>query len=253
MKQTSLLLLPALLIATLAQGATTPDAALPAPTVADIPFTQVGGSNLLLDAYLPEGPGPFPACILVHGGGFRNGNKKSYIHPLFAPLRDAGFACFSVDYRLAPAHRWPTGIEDVEAAIRWLKAHAAEYRADPKRIALIGESAGGHYVSYIGVTAREPVQAVVPIYAPHDLEARVRQSQEIGASMAALLDLKEVNEDAFKKLRDASPIQHLRANLPPFLLLHGDKDTTVPLEQSTQFQARMLALGNPCDLAACRT
>ena len=104
----------------------------------DIVFATAGGTNLTLDAFIPEGSGPFPTCILVHGGAWMNGSKTTYITPLFEPLSKAGFTWFTINYRLAPQHRFPACIEDVESAIRWVKAHATEYKGDPQRIALIG-------------------------------------------------------------------------------------------------------------------
>ena len=103
------------------------------------------------------------------------GDKQTYITPLFEPLSKAGFVWFTIDYRLAPQHRWPACAGDVDAAIRWVKTHAKDYKVDSRRIALIGESAGGHLVSYAGVRATEVTRlaAVVPIYAPHDLEFQV--------------------------------------------------------------------------------
>jgi alpha-L-fucosidase 2 len=218
------------------------------PLKKDIEFAQIGEVKLTLDAFVPEGPGPFPTCILVHGGGFTKGTKQSYITPIFEPLSRAGFTWFTIDYRLAPAHRWPACAEDVETAIRWVKAHAAEYKVDPKRIALIGESAGGHLVSYVGArcAGETRVQAVVPFYAPHDLALQVRHRNMLGPSMEALLGLTELNDAAWQKLRETSV--PLAKDRPPYLLIHGDKDDVVPIEQSTQFQKAMRDLGNTCDL-----
>lgn len=216
----------------------------------DAVYREVDGVKLLLDAYVPEGKGPFPTCILVHGGGFTKGTKTSYITPIFEPLGNADFAWFTIDYRLAPAHRWPACASDVESAIRWVKEHAQEYRVDPARIALIGESAGGHLVSYVGVRGEgeTKVAAVVPFYAPHDLELQVRNRQQLGDGMSGLLGLTELNDDAYAKLRAISATTYIREGLPPFLLIHGDKDAQVPLVQSTRFQERTKAAGNTCDL-----
>jgi alpha-L-fucosidase 2 len=216
----------------------------------DIEFAKAGGTNLTLDAFVPEGKGTFPTCILVHGGGFTKGDKTTFIKPLFEPLSKAGFAWFTINYRLAPQHRFPACIEDVESAIRWVKAHAADYKADPKRIALIGESAGGHLVSLAGVRAKEDtrVAAVVPFYAPHDLELRVRQSKTIPVWVEALFGLTELNDAAWTILREASPMTYVHKGLPPYLLIHGTKDDKVPFEQSLKFQEKMKAVGNACDL-----
>ena len=216
----------------------------------DIEFAKVGDVSLTLDAFVPEGAGPFPTCILVHGGGFIRGDKQSYIKPLFEPLGKAGFAWFTINYRLAPQHRWPACAEDVETAIRWVKAHAKEYKVDVARIALIGESAGGHLVSCVGTRAKEDtrVAAVVPFYAPHDLELQVKHRNMLGESMTALLGLTELNDDAWKRLHEVSPSSDVHKGMPPFLLIHGDKDPTVPFEQSTRFQKQMKEIGNQCDL-----
>lgn len=218
----------------------------------EIEFCKVGDVKLTLDAFVPEGKGPFPTCILVHGGGFMRGDKHSYIAPLFEPLSKAGFTWFTIDYRLAPQHRWPACGEDVEAAVRWVKAHASEYKVDVNRIALIGESAGGHLVSYAGVkaTPETRVAAVVPFYAPHDLDFQVRHRNALGPSMTALLGLTELNDDAYAKLKATSPSTYVRKGekLPPFLLIHGDDDEQVPYEQSVRFQKLMQDTGNSCDL-----
>jgi alpha-L-fucosidase 2 len=203
-----------------------------------------------LDAFVPEGPGPFPTCVLVHGGGFTKGDKQTYVKPLFEPLSKAGFAWFTINYRLAPQHRWPACAEDVETAIRWVKTHASEYQVDVTRIALIGESAGGHLVSYVGARSQNDtrVAAVVPFYAPHDLEFRVRRSNELSPSVKALLGLPELNDEAWQRLRQASASSYVHPGMPPYLLIHGDQDETVPYELSRVFQQQMRAVDNKCDL-----
>jgi alpha-L-fucosidase 2 len=217
----------------------------------DIAFAKVGDVTLTLDAYVPDGPGPFPTAILVHGGGFTKGDKTSYITPLFKPLSDAGYAWFTINYRLAPQHRWPACMEDVETAIRWVRSHAAEYKVDVNRIALIGESAGGHLVSMGGIRAQGDiaVAAVVPFYAPHDLFRRAEQRKEISEGLAGLFGVsREVNDASLQTMKEGSPFYKLKAGLPPYLLIHGDKDDKVPYEQSVLFQEASRKLGNTCEL-----
>src|SRR6202158_2818554 len=120
----------------------------------DVHYGEVHGFQLTLDAHIPDASGPFPAAILVHGGGWVAGDKQQYITYIFQPLSDAGFAWFSVNYRLAPQYKFPADADDVEAGIRFVKANAARYKVDPRRIALLGESAGGHLVSYVGARNR---------------------------------------------------------------------------------------------------
>src|SRR6201997_2891003 len=136
----------------------------------DLQYAEVGGAQLTLDAHIPDGKGPFAAAILVHGGGWVAGDKQQYITYIFQPLSDAGLAWFSINYRLAPQFRFPADADDVEAAIRFVKANAAKYKVDPRRIALLGESAGGHLVSYVGARNRPEsrVAAVISMYGVHD-------------------------------------------------------------------------------------
>src|SRR5262249_35587951 len=106
----------------------------------DIPYREIPGTRLTLDAHIPDGTGPFPTAILVHGGGWIAGDKQQYITYIFQPLSNANFAWFSINYRLAPQFKFPAETDDVAAAIRWVKANAAKYKVDPHRISLIGES-----------------------------------------------------------------------------------------------------------------
>lgn len=216
----------------------------------DIEYAQAGKLSLTLDAFVPEGTGPFPCCILVHGGGLTKGNKQSYIKPLFESLSQAGFAWFTINYRLAPAYQWPACAEDVETAIRWVKAHAGEYKVDIDRIALIGESAGGYLVGYVGarITDETRVAAIVPFYAALDRVFQVRHFNKLSDSTAAVLGVTELNEQTWQRLHDISATTYIHKGMPPYLLIHGDQDQQVPYEQSVRFQQQMAALGNRCDL-----
>src|SRR5438270_8979650 len=119
-------------------------AAMPKTTMRrDIEYARSGDVRLALDSAIPETPGPHPAVIVVHGGAWVRGDRRTDVAPLLQPLSDAGFAWFSISYRLmSDITQFGTAVEDVEAAIRFVKSHAAEYRIDPDRIALVGESAG---------------------------------------------------------------------------------------------------------------
>ena len=136
----------------------------------DVEYARPDGKPVLLDLHVPDGAGPFPAAILVHGGGFDQGSKSTNVRPLFEPLADAGFAWFSIDYRLAPEAKFPQASADVSSAIRWVKANASAYHLDVSKIALIGESAGGLLVNYAGTheTPETNVAVVVDFYGPVD-------------------------------------------------------------------------------------
>ena len=166
----------------------------------DIEFAKVGDANLTLDAFVPEGAGPFPTCILVHGGGFMRGDKQSDIKLLFEPLSKAGFAWFTINYRLAPQHRWPACAEDAETAIRWVKAHAQEYKVDVGRIALIGESAA-HPAAPVSLRGTDvPQESTVSFsleFFDYPLE-RLREMIQgiVSREVAALCDTIEINSNS---------------------------------------------------------
>ena len=217
----------------------------------DLEYSRAGGESLRLDACVPDGPGPFPAVILVHGGGWSSGDKTSGVDPLFAPFSKSGLGWFSLNYRLAPRHRYPAAVEDVEAAIRWVKEHAKEFNVDPLRLALLGESAGGQLVVMAVVRARSGtrVEAVIPFYAPVDLESDTERRGGLSLSLRDLFGRSyEVNGEAAQLLREASPINYVTSDLPPFLLVHGTADMSVPYSQSVQLQAKLRSAGVACDL-----
>ncbi len=222
----------------------------------DIEYAHPGNVSLKLDACIPDGPGPFPAAILVHGGGWSSGNKSVEIDPIFTPLTQAGIAWFSIDYRLAPEYRWPACVEDVESAVRWVKAHAAEYHVDPNRLALIGDSAGGQLVDMAAVRATPAnpsarVNAVVAFYAPNDNVSDTQRRSGPSKSMQQLLGVPPglpLSNTTLAALQSVSAINFVHKDLPPFLLVHGTADKSVPYAQSLQWQEKLKELGVPCEL-----
>ena len=222
----------------------------------DIEYGTAAGVSLRLDACVPDGPGPFPAVILVHGGGWNAGDKsggpqKGYMAPMQDPLTAAGFAWFSINYRLAPKFHHPAQVEDVETAIRWVKAHAAEYHVDVTRLALSGESAGGHLVALAAVRADDTtrVAAVVPFYGIFDFEAeQKRRGPTIAPSFAGLFGRDTLDEATLKLMHDASPANFVKPGLPPFLFLHGTADQSVDHQQSVDMLARLRAAQVPAEL-----
>ncbi len=222
--------------------------ATPALRQSDLTYGTAAGVDLKLDLSVPAGPCPFPVALLVHGGGWAKGDKTRLVAPLFDPLNVAGYAWVSINYRLAPEHRYPGSVEDVETAIRWVKANAAEYRLDANRIALIGESAGGHLVALVA-TRGSPgcdVAAVVPFYAPSNL--LMGASATIPASIAAYFGISSITPESTALLREASPLYHVHSGLPPFLLVHGTEDKLVAYDQSLKFQSALREAGVSCDL-----
>jgi alpha-L-fucosidase 2 len=219
-----------------------------AEVLRDVEYSRPAGVGLTLDASIPDGDGPFPAAIVVHGGGWVRGDKRyPDVTPLFKPLSDAGIAWFSIDYRLASdPFQFGVAIEDVEAAVRFVKAHAAEYRIDPNRLALIGESAGGQLAAMAAFET--PVKAVVAIYTPTDLVSLLKTSELIPPQIRNSLKGTPLEGLLVARLAQLSPIEKVRPGMPPFLMIHGTADPLVPFEQSKAMCAKMQAAGVSCDL-----
>jgi len=204
-----------------------------------------------MDIYFPPSGGPWPALVYVHGGSWMRGDK-SEVTGFVDQMRLHGYLVVSINYRLSPVGRFPDMIEDVKCAIRSLRAHADEYHLDPNRIAAIGPSAGGHLVSLLGTSDAS---------AGWDVGDYLEQSSRVQAvvAMAPVTDLTQdfPNLDVVA-MRDvgfneenivaASPVAHVTADDPPFLLIHGDQDTVVPYEQSLLMHDRLLRMNVPAQL-----
>jgi len=224
----------------------------------DVEFAKPGGVAMTLDLRVPDGKGPFPAAIIVHGGSFSHGNKRSYVTPLFDVLSNAGFAWFTINYRLAPDYQFPAAVDDVESAVIWVKSNAAKYRIDPKRVVLIGESAGGYLVAYAGVHADRSarVAAVVDFYGPNDLvlqtEKRRSEPDPVkppGPGLMEFLGFKSWHDSGVvERLRSVSPTTLISKRMPPFLFIHGNVDEQVPYEQSPKMCDAMRKAGARCEV-----
>jgi alpha-L-fucosidase 2 len=202
-----------------------------------------------MDAYVPEGRGPFPAAIIVHGGAWVSGDRRVNVEPLFQPLEDAGFAWFSISYRLArDITQFGAGILDVEEAVRYVRKHAAEYNIDPDRIALIGESAGAQLASMAALAPEMGVRAVVAFYSPSDLVNLARSSHYVPENIRRQIQGTPWEGFLLEGLKQLSPIQHVRRDMPPFLLIHGTADSLVPYEQSEKMCSAARAAGASCEL-----
>src|ERR1700722_15351379 len=209
----------------------------------DVEYGHPGTHALLLDLHVPDGAGPFPAAILIPGGGFDEGSKSTNVRPLFEPLANAGFAWFSIDYRMAPEFKFVDTREDVSASIRWVKANAKKYHVDTAKIVLIGESAGGWLVNYAG-THESPdtkIAAVVDFYGPVDYGklALLRKDHPERFNMTSInrhanngggihfFGVDQLDDAGLKKLWSLAPIAAVHKGMPPFLCNHGTKDGQV--------------------------
>ncbi len=208
----------------------------PVPVV----YATYGTRQMQADLFLlPSGGSAHPAVVYVHGGGWSGGNRKQF-HPQAADMAAKGFVGLAIEYRLSGEAKYPAALEDVRAAIRWLRANAKRYGADPRRIGLAGGSAGGHLVALAGLTGKGPdaVQAVAAFNPVLDLVGFGRRDPaNLTGPVAKFLGKTYAEDPALYE--SASPLSLVHAGAPPFLLLHGDADTTVPYRQSAEMKAAL--------------
>jgi acetyl esterase/lipase len=216
-----------------------------------------GSAAQRLDLHLPEGAGPFPVVVWVHGGGWQSGTRTLAPTAPARRLVERGYAVATIGYRLSGEATYPAAVHDTKAAVRWLRANGARYRLRTERIGAWGSSAGGHLVALLGTSGgvaaiegtlgnaeqSSRVQAVVDWYGPADLLAMDLHSlaagcpifQGTGHDAATSPEGRFIGgrpSDNVPIARQASPLTHVSGDDPPFLIQHGRRDCTVPPGQS---------------------
>jgi len=220
-------------------------------TLTDVTYCTTDSLPLKMDVYFPKAGGPWPGLVYVHGGAWVRGDK-SEAAGLGTGMTSLGYMVASLNYRLYPAAKYPAMIQDVKCAIRALRANASEYNLDPNRMAALGASAGGHLVALLGTT--DPSAGL-------DVGEYLEQSSRVRAvvAMAPITDLQRNFPNADIELMkqvgfgednilEASPITYVTEDDPPFLLIHGDRDEVVPVEQSQLMYERLLQANVPAQL-----
>lgn len=218
----------------------------------DVEFSNADNQHLQVNIAKPKtGSGPFPAVVCIHGGGFRAGKREGYDKTCIM-LAQHGYVAMTVTYRLAPAYQFPAAVQDCKTSVRWLRANAAKYGVDPKRVGVMGGSAGGHLAQFLGVTAgvaefegegyadqSSAVNCVVNYYGPSDL------TKSYGASVDAgeVLPLFFGGDLSTKKKEHiiGSPLYWVTPKAAPTLDIHGTEDKYVAYEQATWLVDRLKA------------
>ena len=246
-----------------------------AQTYSGIDYGKTGNAYQKLDIYMPAaGAKPYPVVVWIHGGGFSGGTRTegnaSQLAGLLGPL---GAAVVSIDYRLSGTAQWPAQSQDCKAAIRWIRANAATYNFDPNRIGAAGGSAGGHLSEFVGVTGdidsatsgtvtmdlegtvggtsgySSKVQAVAPMYGLSDFltlndacpqnNPTISSIDHDAANSPEGLLMGGLIQNIKDKCTLASPLHFVSPDDPPFCILHGNRDASVPVCQSITFAAAL--------------
>lgn len=237
----------------------------------DLPYATISPTQKL-DIYWPaDGNGPFPVIMSLHGGAFMGGDKRDIqLMPMLEATK-RGYAVVSINYRMSGEATFPALVQDVKAAIRWVRAQAKPYLFDPERIATWGGSAGGYLSLMAGVSAgileledlalgnaSQPchVQAVVDWFGPTDfllMDAQLAESgmapnseqAHSGSDSPESLLLGQKITEVPDLVRIANPETYIHPGLPPFFIQHGDHDSTVPHQQSVNMAAKLTAVLSP--------
>ena len=219
---------------------------------ARVPITGGEQHPLLLDLYHPRSGPALPLLVYVHGGGWAKGTRQALYRRVPALLASRRYAIATIEYRTSNQAVWPAQIHDCKGAIRWLRAHAARYRIDPRRVAAFGTSAGGHLVAMLGASGgvaelegttgghadqSSRVQAVIDFCGPTDL---------VGIGLKGRISALVGGDEA--KLRSATVQTHLDPGDPPVLICQGLNDRVVPPEQSRALSRALRQHGIPHEL-----
>ncbi len=220
----------------------------------DVPFGTVGGHPLLLDIYQPaeQSSALRPAVVLIHGGGWTSFDKST-MHTMGMFLARCGFVAFAVDYRLMHGNEniWPAQLDDVQRAVRWVRANAVKYGVDPDHIGAFGHSAGAQLAALLGMEdTRDNSDAALAKYS-----SRVQAVVEVSGP-SDFTTHRDADDDAFlttffggdyaqhsKIWQDASPVFHVSKTVSPFLIMHGTQDADVPIAQSQELADKLKQAG----------
>ena len=235
----------------------------------DVVFGMYSGLALLLDVHHPDRSNGY-GVVYIPGSGWHTAQgydavplkERPPVASTIGPLRDAGYTVFVVNHRAAPQFRYPAAVQDAQRAVRWIRHNANAYNIRAGHIGAMGSSSGGHLVNMLGVLAgqgdpdaqdpvereRSSVQCVVAFYAPSDFLSLQAEPLSARDAVSSFLGMRLIpgstpSSIEYKTYREASPVAHVSKACPPFLLIHGDADTTVPFGQSKTLEQALMNEG----------
>ncbi|MQA11639.1 MAG: alpha/beta hydrolase fold domain-containing protein [Pseudonocardiaceae bacterium] len=225
--------------------------------VVTVDYATMGGRPLQLDIYRPAGMPPCPTCLWLHGGAWFLGDRVTGADRFAAGLAQRGVAVASVDYRLGAEGAFPANVRDVQAAVRWIRSHGTEYGLNGAKVGSWGASAGGHLSLMAALTATgdDPSgrpDAVVDCYGPTDLVARLSRTELERAVLGEPPEVRylqtTLDDPDLDRAREASPLFRDLTDTPPTLIIHGDRDQQMALDQSQRMHQALVAAGRDAQL-----
>lgn len=223
--------------------------------VRNLTFARVAGRELRLDLTLPAVTQPGdkrPVILQIHGGAWVIGRRRQQAQPLLHHLAANGWVCVDADYRLSPAATFPDHLVDCKRALAWIAEHVADFGGDPDHVCVTGGSAGGHLAALVALTANQPryqpgfedvdtsVKAAVPFYGIYDFTNRLGTYPPLfQRNITEPRVVKAFLDEEPGRFVEASPIDQVHASAPPFLVVHGDRDSLVPVPDTRLFVERL--------------
>jgi len=228
--------------AAMAQAAAGASASPGYTVIRDVKYINGPNGALGADVYVPEGAGPFPGILFIHGGGWKSGDRSQMVK-LITALAAKGYVGFTIDYDLSPGVHYPVAFHESLAGLKYFRAHAAEYKLDAARVAVAGSSAGGELAALValnpsGVVAggkveplisASPVQAALILNGVLDLTAQESKSTSVPEYLGGAC------KEKLEACKDASPISHVHAGAPAMYVGHGTADESVPFHEAQEF------------------
>jgi pectinesterase len=240
--------LPAMGVAT---AQTSAPATSPGYTVVrEVHYINGPNGALGADVYVPDGAGPFPGILYIHGGGWKSGDRSQMVK-LITALAAKGYVGFTIDYDLSPGVHYPVAFHESLAGLKYFRAHAAEYKLDAGRVAVAGSSAGGELTGLVALNpggaapgekadpriSASPVQAALILNGVLDLSAQDTKSTSVPDYLGGTCAQRP------EACKDASPIAHVHAGAPPIYVGHGNADESVPFHEAEEFTAALKKAG----------
>jgi acetyl esterase/lipase len=212
----------------------------PGKVEVDLTYVTRGDEEIKLDFYHADGAGPHPVAVVIHGGTWMTG-KKEDMEEICIELAKNGISSATINYRLAPAHKWPAMDEDARESIKWLYSNSKRFSIDPDRTCLVGASAGAQIALHIGLQDHAPnLKGIVNLFAPtdfaHDFDPALTQ-------LLAPAILGEVEGGYAPLFKSMSPVSHVSKNDPPVFTIHGVEDELVPVEQARRLDRALKTVG----------